>query len=286
METITTQTTCLPLLRSSYQHLTKSEQKIADYIMSSPASVMHMTISELAETCTSAEATVFRFCHKLGFSGFQALKQALAGDLFSPIESVNQEFDAEDTPADVTQKVFQNIIDALQETSRMLNYDDLERAIDLIAHADRIEAYGYGGSGIIARDIEHRFMRFGIQIHAYTDPHMQIASASLLKENDVVIAISHTGASIDLLKTLAVAKENKATIIVITSYMKSPAAEMADIVLTGIARETSYRSEAMASRLVHLGIVDTLYSGIMLKKMDSFVDNMAKVRSAIAREKL
>ena len=122
------QTTCLPLLRSSYNGLTKSEQKLADYILKNPADVMHMTMSELADATSSADATVFRFCHKLGFSGFQGLKQALAGDLFSPAESLSQEVNADDTPRDITRKVFQDMIDALQETQKMLDYKALEQA--------------------------------------------------------------------------------------------------------------------------------------------------------------
>ena len=175
------QTTCLPLLRSSYNGLTKSEQKLADYILKNPADVMHMTMSELADATSSADATVFSFCHKLGFSGFQGLKQALAGDLFSPAESLSQEVNADDTPRDITRKVFQDMIDALQETQKMLDYKALEQAIDLVSKTERIDAYGYGGSGNIAQDIAHRFMRFGLDAHAYSDPHLQIASASLLK---------------------------------------------------------------------------------------------------------
>ena len=271
------QTTCLPLLRSSYNGLTKSEQKLADYILKNPADVMHMTMSE---------ATVFRFCHKLGFSGFQGLKQALAGDLFSPAESLSQEVNADDTPRDITRKVFQDMIDALQETQKMLDYKALEQAIDLVSKTERIDAYGYGGSGNIAQDIAHRFMRFGLDVHAYSDPHLQIASASLLKPEDVVIAISHTGASIDLLKVLEMVRSRGSKIILITSYLKSPATKLADVVLTGLARETSYRSEAMASRLVHLAIIDCLYTGVMQRCMDEYIDNMKQVRKAIAAQKM
>ena len=289
------QTTCLPLLRSSYNGLTKSEQKLADYILKNPADVMHMTMSELADATSSADATVFRFCHKLGFSGFQGLKQALAGDLFSPAESLSQEVNADDAPRDITRKVFQDMIDALQETQKMLDYKALEQAIDLVAKTERIDAYGYGGSGniaqdiahrFIAQDIAHRFMRFGLDVHAYSDPHLQIASASLLKPEDVVIAISHTGASIDLLKVLEMVRSRGSKIILITSYLKSPATKLADVVLTGLARETSYRSEAMASRLVHLAIIDCLYTGVMQRCMDEYIDNMKQVRKAIAAQKM
>ena len=280
------QTTCLPLLRSSYNGLTKSEQKLADYILKNPADVMHMTMSELADATSSADATVFRFCQKLGFSGFQGLKQALAGDLFSPAESLSQEVGPEDTPQEITRKVFQDMIDALQTTGKMLDYRALEQAMDIISRANRVDAYGYGGSGVVAQDIAHRFMRFGMDVHAYSDPHLQIASASLLKPEDVVIAISHTGASIDLLKVLEMARSRGSKIILITSYLKSPATKLADVVLTGMARETNYRSEAMASRLVHLAILDCLYTGVMLRRMDDYIDNMKQVRKAIASQKM
>lgn len=280
------QTTCLPLLRSSYNGLTKSEQKLADYILKNPSDVMHMTMSELADATSSADATVFRFCQKLGFSGFQGLKQALAGDLFSPAESLSQEVGPEDTPQEITRKVFQDMIDALQTTGKMLDYRALEQAMDIISQANRVDAYGYGGSGVVAQDIAHRFMRFGMNVHAYSDPHLQIASASLLKPEDVVIAISHTGASIDLLKVLEMARSRGSKIILITSYLKSPATKLADVVLTGMARETNYRSEAMASRLVHLAILDCLYTGVMLRRMDDYIDNMKQVRKAIAAQKM
>ncbi|MBO5587501.1 MAG: MurR/RpiR family transcriptional regulator [Acidaminococcaceae bacterium] len=280
------QTTCLPLLRSSYNGLTKSEQKLADYILKNPSDVMHMTMSELADATSSADATVFRFCQKLGFSGFQGLKQALAGDLFSPAESLSQEVGPEDTPQEITRKVFQDMIDALQTTGKMLDYRALEQAMDIISRANRVDAYGYGGSGVVAQDIAHRFMRFGMDVHAYSDPHLQIASASLLKPEDVVIAISHTGASIDLLKVLEMARSRGSKIILITSYLKSPATKLADVVLTGMARETNYRSEAMASRLVHLAILDCLYTGVMLRRMDNYIDNMKQVRKAIAAQKM
>ena len=247
---------------------------------------MHMTMSELADATSSADATVFRFCHKLGFSGFQGMKQALAGDLFSPAESLSQEVNADDTPRDITRKVFQDMIDALQETQKMLDYKALELAIDIVAKTERIDAYGYGGSGNVAQDIAHRFMRFGLDVHAYSDPHLQIASASLLKPEDVVIAISHTGASIDLLKVLEMARSRGSKIILITSYLKSPATKLADVVLTGLARETSYRSEAMASRLVHLAILDCLYTGVMQRRMDDYIGNMKQVRKAIASQKM
>ncbi len=277
---------CLPVLRSAYQDLTKAEQKIADYLLQNSAEVIHMTISELAEASKSAEATIFRLARKIGFSGFQGLKIALAGDIFSPLESINHEVAIDDSVELFSAKVFHNINEGLQDTLKILDYTALEKAIDILTTAHRIETYGSGGSAIIAADIEHRFMRFGIPVNSYADPHLQLASASLLKPNDVVIAISHTGSNIDILNSVEIAKKTQATIIAITSYMKSPLSQIADISLHGMSRETNYRSESMSSRLIHLAIVDLLYTGVMLKQPNILIENMHKIRLAISNRRL
>ena len=273
---------CLPRLRSIKNSLTKAEEKVAEYILANPAEVIHMSITELAEVVGSAEATVFRLCQKAGYKGYQSFKIALAGDLYTPMQSVNKEVDPGDSPAVVAGKLFLNINESLQDTLKIIEEAALDKAIDVIANAKRIDAYGSGGSAVIAADIEHRFMRFGVPVRSYADPHMQIISAALLTPGDVVIIVSHTGANKDLLDSVTMAKKNGATIIAVTSYMKSPLSKLSDIILCGAAKETHYRSEAMASRLVHLAILDVLYVGVMLRQQDRVVTNMQKIREAIA----
>lgn len=273
---------CLPRIRSISNVLTKAEEKVAEYILANPAKVIHFSITELAEISGSAEATIFRLCQKLGFKGYQRFKIALAGDLYTPVESVCKEVDPGDSLNIVAGKVFQSINESLQDTLKIINYEDLEQAVKLLAAAKRIDTYGSGGSAVIANDIEHRFMRFGIPVRAYADSHMQISSAALLEPGDVVIAVSHTGSNRDLLDSVKMAKESGAKVIGITSHMKSPLSKLVDISLCGTAKEMEYRSEAMASRLVHLAIVDVLYIGVMLSQQERIVDNMQKIRQAIA----
>jgi DNA-binding MurR/RpiR family transcriptional regulator len=273
---------CLPRLRSLYDVLTKAEQKVADYILEDPAKVVHLSITELAEAAGSAEATVFRLCQKVGFKGFQHFKIAMAQDLYSPVESVYREFAPEDTADLLTKKVFANIGEGLQDTLKIIDSAALEQAITMLDKARRIEAYGSGGSAVIAADIEHRFMRFALPVRAYADPHMQVISAALLGSGDVVIAISHSGSNKDLIDSLTMAKKSGAGIIVITSHMKSPLSELADVNLYGVAREAEMGYEAMVSRIIHLAIVDILYVGVMLRRKDQSVANMQKVREAVA----
>jgi DNA-binding MurR/RpiR family transcriptional regulator len=281
-----TLSSCLPRIRSGFNDLTKTEQKTATYILDNPSEVIHMTITELAEAAQNAEATVFRLCKKLGFSGYQELKIALAGDLYTPLESVYKEVDPGDSIRTMASKIFLGINEGLQDTLKIIDEEAVEKAIGAITKARRIDVYGSGGSAVVASDIEHRFMRFGISVRAYSDAHLQIASATLLEPGDLVIAVSHTGANRDVLDAVKTAKSNHVTTIAITSYMRSPLSQAVDIALHGMGREINYRSEAMASRLIHLAIVDVLYIGSLLRQQDKIIENMNKVRKAIAKRKM
>jgi len=277
---------CLPILRSCYHDLTKAERRIADYILENSHEAIHKTISEIASNTNSSEVTVSRFCKKLGYSGLQSLKIALAGDIFTPMESVYQEVDINDSYEDIAAKIFTSINEGLQDTLKLLDFDALRKAVNLLSNAHKIDVYGFGTSAMICHDIENRFIRLGKPVQAFSDAHMQITSASLLTSKDVIIAVSHTGATIDILQSVNIAKQNNVPIIAITSYLRSPLAKTADIVLHGMGREVNYRSESMASRLVHLAIADLLYTGVSIKNSDQFLDNMKKMRLAIAERRL
>lgn len=275
-----------PLIRSAYHGLTKSEQRIAEYIMENADTIMEETIPRLAAHTGSSEITVSRFCKKLGFSGLQSLKIALAAELSSEGDLRYQDIHPEDSYAILAEKVFQNISDGLTDTLKLLDYQAVEQAVDALVKAKRIAVYGFGNSATVCRDIETRFLRFGMVVQSYADSHQQVTSASLLTPEDVVIAISHTGATIAMLDTVKVAKKNGAKIIVITSYAKSSLAELADITLIGMGREVHYRSEAVASRLIHMAITDVLYTGIAMKIPARYRDNISRMRAVIAEKRV
>jgi DNA-binding MurR/RpiR family transcriptional regulator len=276
---------CLASLRSLLPNLTKAERKTAEYILANSSDVVHMTIIGLAEAVQVAETTIFRLCKKLRLSGFQAFKIALAGESFPAMEFVFNDVVAEDTPSQIADKIFQRIGEGLQDTLAIINEESLAAAVDALCAAGRLYAYGSGGSAIVAMDIEHRFMRFGIPVFAYADPHMQYSSASLLTGGDVVIAVSHTGASHNILEAAALSRKSGAVVIAITSYLRSPVSRIADVTLCGLAREIRYRNEAMSSRLMHLAIVDILYVATMMRLQDRITANMKKIRRAIAKLK-
>lgn len=276
----------LPILRSAYDDLTKSEKRIADYISEHRDEIMGQTVAEIAQHTGSAEITISRFCKKLGFGGLQSLKIALASELSSPAETPYGDIGKEDGEAAVAGKIFRNITDGLQDTLKILDFTLIARAVELLQGARRVAIYGFGNSATVCKDMETRFLRFGMAVQSFSDAHMQVTSAALLEEHDVVMAVSHSGATKDILESVQIAKARGAKVIAITSYAQSELARRADIALIGMGREVNYRSEAAASRLVHMAIGDILYTCLAMKMPEQYQANLQKMREVIAARRL
>lgn len=273
----------LPILRTSYENLTKSEKRIADCIAADVTAFIGMGVAEIADRTESSEITVNRFCKKLGYTGLQALKLALASVPAEETASA-EEFEQGDSYQHIAEKIFQNIQNGLADTLSLLDYDAVERAVGALLAARRIVVFGFGNSATICQDFETRFLRFGFIVEAYSDVHQQATVASLLSAEDVVVAISHSGATRDLLDTVAIGKATGAKVVSITSRTGSPLSKLSDIVLIGMGREVRYRSEATASRLVHMAVIDILYTGIALHRAD-YAANIEKMRAVIRARK-
>ncbi|WP_258358685.1 MurR/RpiR family transcriptional regulator [Moorella sulfitireducens] len=269
-------------LRSIQPSLRSAEARVAEWILDKPHEIIHLSITELAEKCNVAEATIVRLCKKLGYSGFQEVKISLARDLVEPIKSIHEEVLPTDDFRTMATKVFHSAMQSLSDTLKILDYTELERAIRTIAKARKTDFYGVAGSSFVALDAHHKMFKSGLLSASYNDPHMQIISASFLTNQDVAVGISHSGSTKDTIESLKVAKKAGATTICITSFMKSPITKVADIKLVVAARETTFRSEAMAARIAQLCLIDLIIVGVsMLRQQESLVA-IDKMRRGIA----
>lgn len=272
-----------PLVKIStmYHSLRTSEQKIADYINSHPEEVIYLSISALAEKCEVSEASVIRLCKVLGYVGYQELKISMARSLIEPVKYIHEELEEDDDVTKIMHKVMVADMKAIEDTLKVLDSTEVEKAIDAIAKARKIDVYGLGGSGAVAFDAQHKFFRHGIPCISYDDPHMQIMSASMLGKDDVVIGISHSGSTRDIVDSLKIASEAGATTVCITSSQKSPVTKVSAIKLFVSARELSYRPEPMASRIAQLAVIDVLAVGVALKREDIVIRNLEKSRKSL-----
>lgn len=269
-------------IRAVYDRLSTKEKIVADYILDNPQETIHQTITELAENCQVAESTIFRLCKGVGFRGYQAFKIALASDIIQPIENIHEEILESDNIGTIQRKLFKGHIDALNDTLSLMEEEELQATINAIVNADKVDFYGSGGSASIALDAFHKMIRTGIPCSYQQDSHLQIMSAALLTPRSVAIGISHSGSNKDVIDAMKIAKERGATTVGITGYMKSPLTKIVDILLYTYSKETQFRSESMASRIVQLAIVDTIYVGVSLRRQQETINSLQKIREAIS----
>ncbi|TCL03220.1 MULTISPECIES: MurR/RpiR family transcriptional regulator [Sodalis] len=247
-----------PRLRDMVSVLTPLEAKLVNAVLSSGFDE-HVALKDIAGLCEMSEAMVVKTAKKLGFAGFRELRSKAAEYNRLPITEMHQELSPTDTAREIVTKVFRTSAQALEETLAILDMDAFVRAADLLAKAQQRDFYGFGGSAQIARDAVHKFLRIGVRATVYDDPHMMLMSASLLGEKDVVLAISHSGQTQNLIEAVKAAQANDVPVIAITNYSESPLAGLADTVLCSTARGSPLTGENAAARVAQLNILDALF---------------------------
>ena len=273
-------------IKTLYKDLSLKEQAIADYILENPSKVSHSSISDLSNELGIADSTFFQITKKLGYNGFKDFKMAMLmqENDFSAI-SIHENIQKSDNELTMAQKVFDSNMTTLTDTKNLLKEEDLKLAAAMINQSKRLFFFGVGGSEIVATDAYHKFLRSPITVFHSSDYHIQLMEASLLTPDDCGIFISHTGKSRETIELAQVAKNNGAKIIVITSHAASPLAKLGDVVFISISEETEFRSEALASRIAQLSIMDSLYVILMFINRDKAQQSIAKIRRSISKIK-
>lgn len=258
------------LMEQFKPQFTKSEHKIYTFITNNRTSILYSSLTELCEASGVAEATVLRFFRKLNYKGFQDFKYSLA-----------QELAMEKTPTEdgtYMEKICNNMVRAVEDSAGLIDEVALQKAIQVIVEKKNIVIFGVGSSGIAGLDMQSRLLRIGRQANAVIDPHFQVMLASSLDETSVVIAISISGGTKDIVDSVKIAKEKGATIIVLTNYLKSPLTQHADHILLGSAKENPLDSGSLVSKIAQLFLIDVLCTGLALKD----VEEAEKVQNEIS----
>jgi glucokinase len=252
-------------IRQMRDALTPAERRVADLALNHPRSIINDPIIDIARKADVSQPTVIRFCRSLGCQGLSDFKLKLATGLTGTIPVSHSQVHLGDTATDFGAKVLDNTVSAILQLREHLNFDNVERAIDILNGARRIEFYGLGNSNIVAQDAHYKFFRFGIPTIAYGDLYMQAASAALLGKGDVIVAVSKSGRAPELLRVLEVAMQQGATVIAITSS-NTPLAKRATVALETDHIEIRESQLSMISRILHLVIIDILAVGVAIRR--------------------
>jgi glucokinase len=246
------------------QHeLSPAEQRVATLVLEHPRKVLSEPIAEIAKLADVSQPTVIRFCRSLGFSGLADFKLKFAGSLTGTIPVRHSQVRMTDSTHDLSAKVIDNTVSAILKFRDQLDVHSIDRAIEILRKAKRIEFYAMGNSRVVALDGQHKFFRFRIPTSSYGDSHLFSLAAELLGPGDVVIAISTTGQLPELLSAVETARAAGADVIAITSS-KSALARKASICLAVDHSEDSTTFLSMISRILQLLLIDIMAVGISL----------------------
>jgi len=276
----------LDRIRASIPALPPAEQKVARLLLAEPRTFASMPVGEIAARSRVSKPTVVRFCRSVGYDGLADFKLKLAGSVNEGVPFVHRAVDDDDKAGDLVVKLVDNTVSALLRYRNAAASQSVERAISALAEAGRrgrrIEFYGVGNSGIVALDAQHKFFRLGVNAAAVSDGHVQVMAATMLQPGDVVVIVSNSGRSRDLLDAAEIARRKGATLIAITASGSPLSREVqgsAHVLLAADHPEDAERYSPMVSRILHLQIVDILTTGVALRL------GSAKLRPVLAEIK-
>jgi len=267
-------------IEAAMPNLRKSEVKVAEYVLKSPQQVMHMRIVDLAQEAQVSEPTIVRFCRGIGCNGFQEFKVRIAQEM-AIVNNIGQFAIAEDDSIeDICDKIADTTIQRLNQVKTQLKAEQIAHAAAAISNARRVEFYGFGASGAVAIDAQHKFFRLQVATAAYSDPHMQAMSAVTLSEADVVVAISQSGRTKDLLHSVELAQQHGA-LVVSLAPANTALSQAADLPIHINIEEDTEQFTPMTSRIAHLMIIDMLAVAVTQRRGPEFANHLNAIKRSI-----
>ncbi|SMB84725.1 MurR/RpiR family transcriptional regulator [Deinococcus hopiensis] len=271
-----------PILRRL--HLLRGEVGVAsgrviEYILHDPEGFLGLTIAELSERTGTGDATVVRVVQSLGFGGFQEFKLQLSRSL-AVTRQTNIGVDAGDAAVTVLSKVFDGAGMALRDTLGHLDLEAFSSAVQAVSLSRHIALIGLGWSGLIALDGQQRGLRLGLSCAAHTDPSAFLQVSSLLEPTDVLIAVSFSGASQDVVRAARLARGAGASVVAITGLGRSPLTRAAHHTLTSSAPGDRYRPEGLNVRFAQLCLLDALFTSLHASQEPYMSERIARARDA------
>jgi DNA-binding MurR/RpiR family transcriptional regulator len=271
----------LERIHTAYYQLTAAEKKVADYVLAQHAQVQFMSITQLADECGTAEATISRFCRSLNLKGFNAFKIELA--------QCNSQSSTPRAPEQPTDSIMGRSLevgrianDAVYQTIELVDPKQVVKAVQMLESAPHVMCIGNGGSMIMASECAHMFSTVTGKFYAVSASHSQMSAAATMGTDDVIILFSYSGATTNGLQVLELAKSRGIRTILVTRFNKSPAATLADVVLRCGSNEGPFQFGSIAARVAQLIVVDVLYQEYYYRNREACEQTIQQIANALS----
>lgn len=237
-------------LRQGVSGYSPTQQKLGEFVLSDPAKVLYFTITELARESETSEASVTRLCRTLGCKGYTEFKMALALDVQRDQAPVAQ--------GDRVDEVVEESVLALRDTARLLDREMLLQAAQALHQARSVYIYGVAASAILGDYLHYKLLRLGKPAQLLSDMHRASMSATTLGKEDLVVAISSSGSTRDLLHVVKLARKRGARVLALSNTPRSPLASISDMQLVAAKPEGPLSAGAMNAKVGVMLLVELL----------------------------
>ena len=273
-------TDILERIHASYYQLTAAERKIADYVLAHHQQVQFMSITQLAEECGTADATVSRFCRNLKLKGFNAFKLEIAKrTAATSAASITHPVADAQTPRGLRHEVGRMTHEAVNQTIELLDDAAVEKTVELFESAGRVLCAGSGGSSIMASDCCHLVSN---KFFSVADTHMQMSAVATMSPGDVIMLFSYSGATTAGLQLLEQANARGLHTVLVTRFQKSPAASLSEVVLLCGSNETPVQQGSVYAKVAQLVVMDVLFREYYHRNRENADANLQSIAAALS----
>lgn len=253
----------LQVIKDEYENIFAAEKKVADYVLKHPGRTVELNVSELAKASGVSDATVVRMCHHIGYTGYYQFRITLSRDLGKQQYSsmvLKEEGDA-------VEKVFGRYAEAMYAIGKRIDANVMIASANLVKNCAHAHIVAVGNSSPLAQYMGFRLGRLGVRCTYNVALEYFLNHVNLAEEHDIVIAISQSGMSKQVIKAVELGKEKGLKSIAITAYARSPLSYITDYVLlsAGTAEEFNYYKEY--AHLNETAVIDALLNFVTNEEM-------------------
>lgn len=273
----------LERIHASYYQLTATERKVADYVLVNSAQVQFMSITQLADECGTADATISRFCKSLQLKGFNAFKLELAKHSAAAAlgdQTVTEQTDY-DTPQGRCRELGRLNQEAVAQTIELVDHKAVRKAVELFEKAGKVISMGAGGSMIMADEFAHLFSTVSGKFASVADAHSQMSAVAVMDQRDVLVLLSYSGATTNGVQLLELAKSRGIPTVLITRFPKSPMAKLADLVLLCGSNESPVQQGSVRAQIAQMVVMDILYHEYYHRNKEACETNLQSIAAAL-----
>ncbi|MEL4012656.1 MurR/RpiR family transcriptional regulator [Dryocola clanedunensis] len=238
-------------LRQSLPGYSPTLQKLGEFILAGPQKVLYLTITELARESETSEASVTRLCRHLRCKGYTEFKMALALD-------IQQSQPAAAVSEDSIDELVEESVQALRDTGKLIDREVLTQAGTALHEAASVQIYGVAASAIMGDYLHYKLLRLGKSAQLFSDMHRAAMNAATLGERDLVVAISSSGSTKDLLHVVKLAKKRGSRVLLLSNTMRSPLADLADLLLVAAKPEGPLSAGSLNAKVGAMLLVEVL----------------------------